>query len=126
MEIPRDLLIPILLNKLHAIFKLYDGKYEMCGERILTVGRKTFAVADILSTQKTTIDKLTQKDVEMGGFKTIDDFERWWFLQGYREYNPIYMIKFDLLKLKPLGKWYLKKNNEHIPIIRDSVGDYDE
>jgi hypothetical protein len=126
LEIPRDLLIPILQNKIKTIFKLHTGKYEICGERNLTVGRKSFAVADILSTESITLNTLSQKDVELGGFKTKDDFKTWWFVQGYREYNPIYIIRFDLLKLKPLGKWYLKKNKMRVPIIKDNVGDYDE
>lgn len=126
LEIPRDLLIPVLTNRIHAIFKLYNDKYETCGERNLTVGRKSYAVADILSTRNMKYTDLKLKDVELGGFKTLDDFKTWWFMQGYREYNPIYMIKFDLLRLKPLGKWYLKKNNEHIPIIKEKLGDYDE
>lgn len=126
MEIPSDLLIPILKNKINAIFKLYDGRYEICGERNLTVRRKSYAVADVLSTKKVMMDDLSEDDVKAGGFPSKDEFIRWWFLHGYREHNPIYMIKFDLLKLKPLGKWYLKKNNEHVPVIKDHVGDYDE
>jgi hypothetical protein len=126
LEIPRDLLIPILQNKIKVIFKLYTGKYEICGERNLTLGRKSFAVADIEFTKNITFENVSEEDVILGGFKTKNDFKTWWFMQGYREYNPIYMIKFDLLKLKPLGKWYLKKNKMQVPIIKDDVGDYDE
>jgi hypothetical protein len=126
MEIPRDLLVPILQLKVKAVFKLFSGRHENCGERLVTVGRKTYAVADITSTRVKKIDEITQEDLEMGNFKSLDDFKTWWFLQGYREYNPIYVIKFNILKLKPLGKWKLKKLNLRIPIIREELGDYDE
>lgn len=126
MEIPRDLLLPILQCKIGAIFKLFSGKYEICGERNLTVGRKTFAVADILSTNVVTMDNLSEDDAKLGGFKSKLDFETWWFLSGYREHNPIYVMRFNILKLKPLGKWYLRSKGERIPIIREELGEYDE
>jgi hypothetical protein len=126
MEIPRDKLLPILKCNINAVFKLYTGRKEMGGERIITSGRKTYAVADITSTNVTTIDKLSESDAKLGGFNSKLDFETWWFQSGYREHNPIYVIRFNILKLKPLGKWYLKKMNERIPIIREELGDYDE
>jgi hypothetical protein len=126
MEIPRDMLIPVLTNKVKAVFKLFSGKHELCGERHLTVGRKSYAVADILSTNKINLDQISQKDIELGGFKTKDEFIIWWFAQGYREFNPIYIVRFELLRIKPLGKWWLKKNNLNIPVIKEDLGDYDE
>jgi hypothetical protein len=126
MEVPRDLLIPILQCKIGAIFKLYTGKREHGSERIITVGRKTYAVADITSTNVVTIDKLSEDDIKLGGFKDFLEFETWWFQSGYREHNPIYVIRFNILKLKPLGKWYMKKMNLHLPIIKEELGDYDE
>ena len=126
MEIPRDMLLPILKCKVNVIFKLYTGRRELCGERLLTVGRKSYAVADIYSTKLTTLDKLSEKDVKMGGFNSILDFESWWFQNGYREYNTIYVIRFNILKFKPIGRWYLKKLNIPVPIIKEELGDYDE
>ena len=126
MEIPRDLLSSILQCKIGAIFKLFTGRRELGGERIITVGRKTYAVADITSTNVTTIDKLSENDVKLGGFKDLLEFETWWFQSGYREDHPIYVIRFNILKLKPLGKWYLDKMNLRLPIIKEELGDYDE
>lgn len=126
MELPRDMLLPVLKGNVNAVFKLYTGRRELCGERLLTVGRKSYAVADIYSTNITTIDKLSEDDIKLGGFKSFLDFESWWFQSGYREYNPIYVIRFNILKFKPLGKWFLKKMNERVPIITEKIGDYDE
>jgi hypothetical protein len=126
MEIPRDALIPTLQCKIGAIFKLFTGKRELCGERLITVGRKSFAVADITSTNVTTIDKLSIEDIKLGGFKDFLEFESWWIQNGYVSHNPIYVIRFNILKLKPLGKWYLKKMNLRLPIIKEDLGDYDE
>jgi len=123
MEIPRDQLIPILTLKVKVIFKLFSGRHELCNLRNLTVGRKSYAVAEILSTNKIMMDDLSEEDVKMGGFPTKDAFKVYWHMMGYREYNPIYVIRFNIVRLTSLGKWHLKRNGEHIPIIRENMGD---
>ena len=118
MEIPKDVMLQVLKLKITVIFKLFNGKYELCGERNITSGKKSYAVAEILSTNVIKLDDLSKEDIQNGGFPSKDLFLRWWISHGHTEHNPIYVVRFNILRLKPLGKWYLRAMNEHIPHIK--------
>lgn len=118
MEMPKDLVLEILQLKITAIFKLFNDRHELCGERNLTIGRRSYAVGDIESTKKCYIKDLTEEDLKRGNFKTIEDFEKWWLSRGYHKDAPINVIYFEILRFKPLGKYYLKKMGRKIPRIR--------
>jgi|WetSurMetagenome_2_1015567.scaffolds.fasta_scaffold502124_2 hypothetical protein len=118
MEVPKDLIVPILLGKVTAIFKLFGDRHELCGERNLSVSRKSYAIADIESTRKVKIDGITEEDLRRGNFKNMEDFKRWWFDKGYKEHDPINVIYFEILRFKPYGKYFLKRMGKRIPRIK--------
>lgn len=115
MEIPKDLVIPILEGKVTTIFKLFSGRYELCGERNLTISRRTYCTADILSTRKCTIDKITDEDLKRGNFKDLYEFEKWWFAKGYHKNSVILVINFEILQYKPRARWYMKIHGKRLP-----------
>jgi hypothetical protein len=104
--------------KITTIFKRYNGRQELCGERNLSVGNRSYAVADILYNKKLSIKTISDDDVHNGGFKTIDDFKRWWFMQGYTENTPINATHFNILRYKSYGKHYLKQKGRVIHKIK--------
>jgi len=118
MELPKDLLVPILQGKVTAIFKLFGDRHELCGERNLSVSRRTYCVADILSTRKCTINDITEEDLKRGNFKNIEAFHKWWFSKGYHNNDLVNIVYFDILRYKPRGRWFLKKLGKKVPRIR--------
>jgi hypothetical protein len=118
MEAPKDLILPIMQGKVTAIFKLFNGRHELCGERNLSVSRRTYAIADIESNRTKKIDAITEEDLRRGNFKSMEDFKKWWFDKGYREHDTINVIYFEILRYKPYGKYYLKRMGKRIPVIR--------
>jgi len=119
MELPKDLILPILEGKVKTIFKLFGGRHELCGERNLTISRRTYAVGDVLSTRTCRISDITPEELKRGNFSDLYAFEKWWLSKGYREENVIHVINFDILRYTPRGKWFLKKMGKRIPKIRD-------
>ena len=119
MELPKDLILPILEGKVKTIFKLFSGRHELCGERNLTKSRRTYAIADIDSTRTCHLDEVSDLEIKRGNFPDRYAFEKWWFSVGYREENIVHVINFDILRYTPRGKWFLKKMGKRIPKIRD-------
>jgi hypothetical protein len=119
LDAPKDLIIPILQGKVTTIFKLHTGRQELGGERNLSVSRRSYAVVDILSNSKQKISTLSDEELACGGFKTREDFRLWWLSKGYHEDSYINVIHFEILRLKPYGKRFLKSMGKRLPRRKD-------